>query len=106
MTLFKLYRLASIRKKFRQESKQRYVAESNEREATLRLQAAKQRYDLHVAERKRRELYHNQKKCRRDKIREFHQRQSSRSKLQILMEVMETGGLLLIPGEQSDDEND
>ena len=106
MTLFKLYCLASCRKKFRQECKQRYIAESNEREATLRLQAAKQRYDLHVAERKRREDYHNQMKRRREKIREFHQRQSSRSKLQMLMEAMETGGLLLIPNEGSDNEID
>ena len=86
---------ASIRKKFRNESKERFKAGCSERLSALRIQAVKQRYERHLAEVRRRER-------RKERLMAIQQTNEAKRKtspssndLAKLIKAMETGMLLL-----------
>mmetsp|Transcript_17207 Transcript_17207/g.19910 ORF Transcript_17207/g.19910 Transcript_17207/m.19910 type:complete len:263 (+) Transcript_17207:171-959(+) len=87
--------MTTIRKKFRNRSKERYKAECIERLSILRIQTAKQRYALHLAEMKKRDT-------NLERLTSFRQKKcgakgnvmSSQYIMKMRLKAMETGMLL------------
>lgn len=84
-------------RKFRFDCKERFKAERNERMSMLRIEAARQRYDLHIAERKKEGLTLRLKRFKDTQKQGQHSPSTpNRYKIQMI-KAMETGMLLTPP---------
>lgn len=91
--------LASLRRTLRRESRERFQAERRERASILRVHAARQRYELHLAEGKRRELSSKERSKHYEEKKALKHKKNSSStstnNIIKLVKAMETGMLVM-----------
>ncbi len=87
--------IASIRKKIRTDNKERFKAGCSERLSALRIQAVKQRYELHLAEVRRREIRAQRLMTMQQNNEVKRKTNPSSNDLSKLIRAMETGMLLI-----------